>query len=206
MKKILTIILFLFLTFFITGCINSNIYTEEEHYKRVEKLLKKRYLNGSTEYTGYQLFPVYNEKDEMRYFLIELEPYGYVYVKIVEKTIPIIGCGMYLRDEGKKWSRYTYNDLDTLIIEDRMVYEVDENGEKIVYNVSPFKAANVLNEKKYILKTKIEGCSGTLIAVKRGNKYLNLISMQEFEYKEEYGFCEQPEYFVSFHPEKRFNL
>lgn len=206
MKKLLAIILFLFLTFFITGCINSNIYTEEEHYKRVEKLLKKRYLNGSTEYTGYQLFPVYNEKDEMRYFLIELEPYGYVYVEIEEETILIIGCGMYLRDEGNVWSRYTYNDLDTLIIEDRIVYEVDENGEKIVYNVSPFKAANVLNEKKYILNTMIEGGSGTLIAVKRGNKYLNLISMQEFEYKEEYGFCEQPEYFVSFHPEKRFNL
>lgn len=113
---------------------------------------------------------------------------------------------MYLRDEGNVWSRYIYNDLDTLIIEDRIVYEVDENGEKIVYNVSPFKAANVLNEKKYILKTKIEGGSSTLIAVKRGNKYLNLISMQEFEYKEEYGFCEQPEYFVSFLPYKQFDL
>lgn len=205
MKKLFIILVCLILVLCLTGCTYSKNYTYEEHYKRVEKLLKERYINESTEYTGYQLFPLYNEDDEFCLFLIELEPYGFVYVEIGKRSVPFV-YSMYFRCEGKEWSRYVYNDVDSKYIDDRIVYEVDENGEKIVYNVSPFKAANVLNEKKYVLNVEIEGCARILVAVKRGDKYLNLISMKEFDYVYKMDSYEQPFHSIGFVKKKYFNL
>lgn len=52
-----------------------------------------------------------------------------------------------------------------------MFREVDKSGEYIEHYSSPFKVANVLDEKLYLLKDYI-------FAVKRDDAYLNLISME----------------------------
>ena len=62
-------------------------------------------------------------------------------------------------------------------------YECDEDGEFVYYNESPFKLADVLDQRMYLLKIY----NGHIPAVKAENgKYINLISFEEFEYRSEY--------------------
>lgn len=206
MKKILITFIFIFVLLCLTGCTYSNFYSYEQHYMRVEKLVKKRYINDSTQYTGYKIYPLYNENDKFQYFLIELEPFDFVYVEVVQNPIPFNAYSMYLRREGKAWSRYTYEGYDEDSHEYIKNYELDENGDKKIYNVSPFKAANVLHEKKYLLSVNSGGIKTTIVAIKSGDKYLNLISMEEFEYSPKIEEGEQPDHYVSFISKKYYNL
>lgn len=74
----------------------------------------------------------------------------------------------------------TMTDEDGTIIEfpDRR-WEVDEKGNFIDYQDSHFNVANIENEKRYLLKV---GRSEYIPAVKRNEKYLNLVSMEEIDY------------------------
>lgn len=63
-----------------------------------------------------------------------------------------------------------------------ILYEVDQNGEYVYYNTSPFQVANVLEEKKYCF----EKSTGCVFAVKRDGCFFNLVTMQnvtEEDYK-----------------------
>lgn len=80
-------------------------------------------------------------------------------------------------------------------------YETDENGEYIYYTDSHFKVANMENEKKYLLRDKV----AYIAAVKRGDKYLNLVSMEEFEFSYD-NFEKQEHAGISFNPEWEFDL
>lgn len=175
----------------------SDDFTTEEHVARVTELAKKRYLNGDGKYTDLQVYPVYNQDDKLKYFLIELEPVGYVFVYMRKNNL---FSSMYLRGEGKRmfWSRYAVEKGSFATVKDESgktlgVYdnarwtELDENGEPIKYYSSPYKIANILNEKLYLLDVRQEGTHGTIAAVKRDGKYLNLISMEYIDYREKVG-------------------
>ena len=51
----------------------ASSYTEEEHIARVTERAKERFLGEGSEYTGLEVFPVYNEYDELNYMLIEFQ-------------------------------------------------------------------------------------------------------------------------------------
>lgn len=186
---------------------SPDIFSEKKHIERISKLVEKRYINDSDKYTGYKVYPLYNESDELAYFLIELEPSGFVYVKMNESYLIFRmfgGNSMYTRSdaiESKTWQRYRIRGEGSLPLpQDRLwkieeaddygrIYypnrrwEIDENGDFIHYDVSHFKAANIEGEKRYLLRIKQSSSSGYIPAVKRGDKYLNLISMEEMRYE-----------------------
>jgi len=181
-------------------------YTEEEHTERISKLVEERYINENKKYTGYKVFPLYNESEELAYFLIELEPVGYVYVQINTTYLFLQmfgGVSMYTRDDGRPWQRYKIceDGQDSMSNEDgqwevekneygyaaypNKRWEIDETGEFVYYVDSHFKIANIENEKRYLLKIYEGSSTGFIPAVKRGDEYLNLVSMEEMEYKKE---------------------
>lgn len=165
-------------------------YTVAEHTARVTELAKKRYLKEDSEYTDLEVFPLYDENNELKYFLIEFEPYGFVYIKIRNEAFAYDYVGLYLRDfyEGRSWVRYAIEIGSTAIytdnqgfnyeIENAVLLEVDASSKPILHNISYFKAANIKNEKLYLLSYQ----RSLIPAVKRNGKYFNLISLEYIDY------------------------
>ena len=198
-KRFLTIVAAIGMVFAVllcgSGC-TAKSYSEAQHVERVTRLAEKRYLTEDSPYTSLQVFPLYTENDELGYFVIELEPYGYVYVKIQQGTRCYI-VGMYTRGshENTVWRRYTVeigtdsqltdDDGNALGIYPDCKWIADENGNYVNYRVSHYKAANIQNEKRYLLHVEQAGeyTGGFIPAVKRGERYLNLVSMEEMDYE-----------------------
>ncbi len=83
------------------GC-SSDMYSEEKHMQRIRERAEERFLGEDSEYTGLEVYPIYNEYDELKYALIEFEPQGFVYVCINEQEYP--WRGMYtLSDSEESW-------------------------------------------------------------------------------------------------------
>ena len=208
MKKIFMILTCLILLICLGGCKKSSDFSEKEHTRRIEKLIEKRYFKGDNLYKSYELYPVYNENDVLSYYIIEFEPNDYVYIKINENDLSSwYGVSMYTRFDGQKWQRYkiNYNSGDTIEDEEKL-WEIDEHGNYIYYNCSHYKAANVKSDKRYLLKIKQGGRDGYIPALKKHNKYLNLISMEEFIYEPILKTEVQPMASISFIAKNDFNL
>lgn len=117
----------------------------------------------------------------------------YRYCKDYKEPEPY-GGNIWLADPKEPHDKYYYQ---------KPRYEADKDGNFIEYVDSPFKVAGIGDEKKYILEHYSKngkgelgtGLSGIKIpAVKRGDKFLNLISMEEFEYVQEFEYGTVPEY------------
>ena len=215
-KKIICLGLILVMIISLSACSkDASSFSEEEHIERISDLVEQRYIDKDTaskgwfnvyedeEFTGFTVYPLFTETDELGFFLVEFEPFGYVYIKI-NKTSSLQqlfwGVSMYTRDdgEGKSWRRYRisedgeepplYEGQQWKVEEDEYGYiqfpnrrwEVDEDGEYIYYYDSHYKVANIGDEKRYLLKI-MQGSERVdyVPAVKREDKYLNLVSMQE---------------------------
>lgn len=85
-------------------------------------------------------------------------------------------------------------------------WEVDDDGQFIYYNKSEYEVAGIEEDRCYLLTTRQKGRELEIPAVKKGDKYLNLISMEEFEYKEEYEKIEQAARSMMFIGKSYFNL
>ena len=197
------------------GCkTKAEQFTVEEHIERISKRVEKRYFGKDSEYefTDYEVFPLYDQNDEFaNYYVVDFEPYGYVYVGVTDKTI---GHGMYLRRDDNngldwEWQRYRisengetpepYNgnqwsqkkDKDGEVIEKERFYEVDGDFEFIFRKNSHYKEANIVSEKRYLLRM-LDWSSVGIPAVRRGDKFLNLISMEEFRCDELGNYEETP--------------
>ncbi len=158
------------------------------HEKNIEKRANKRYFGDEYNYeiklSNLKIYPLYNENDEITHYLVELEPYGYTYVTLTNGGLFYSFYQIDLsREELKPWQRFQYEDEFTPIDAtinwemdsfDGLLKECDEQGNAILRNKSPYSEANVLNEKLYFIQGKIP-------SVKRGDKYLNLISMELYE-------------------------
>ena len=187
----------LFAAVLCTGCsIMASSYSEEQHMQRIRERAEERFLGEDSEYTGLEVYPIYNEYDELKYALIEFEPQGFLYVHIGERADP--WKGMYTLDEREpeSWMPYRVKegaieevtDEDGHIIEfqDREFFR-DENGDAIIYHQSHFKVAGIENERRYIVSivSTVPGLyGGSLIpAVKRGEQYLNLVDGNLMDYE-----------------------
>ena len=179
-----------------TGCMDyASRYSEEKHKERISKLVKKRYMTEESEYTSFEVYPLYNENDELKFFVVEFEPYGYVYVKINEKSNSLLGLSMYMREsrESREWFRYEVDENSEVLITNkngngtiykhRRLTEIQDDGEPVKYKDSHFKIAETGNERRYFIEIEcllsLGWKKGFIPAVKRGEKYLNLVSMQE---------------------------
>ena len=193
-KKLLTIGLAILLTFCISvsfvACSNDpNDYTVEEHIQRISDRIRARdftsqYPYGLT-YEDFEVYPVYNENEKINYYLIELEPYGFVFVRVREKpsflTAIIFRPSMYLLldayTENHPWSPYVVNEpKEDYNLYDDIEWLLDEKGERIYYAKSPYYVTNNINEKKYLLDAG--SCYG-ICAIKKDGDFINLISGQK---------------------------
>ena len=167
-----------------TGC--TGMYSEEQHIQRVTARAEERFLGEGSEYTGLEVYPLYNEYDELEYMLIELQPQGFVYVCINDQPWLDMYAVPIDFEPNRLWRPYVFEEgVVTTIVneetgemetwEDRRVLQ-DENGAYYGFHVSHFRAANIRDERRYFIPVS----DGNMMpAVKRGDMYLNLVSWQE---------------------------
>lgn len=175
----------------------AKFYPEKWHIQRIEYRAEKRFLGEESEYTGLEVYPIYNENDKMEYALIEFEPQGFLYVGIGERTYPWKSMYTLNDREPEPWMPYrikeganeTIVDANGDVIAQSFNQEFirDENGLVFIYNDSHFKVAGIENERRYFLSTKMMvelgvGSTGLIPAVKRGDQYLDLVDGAMIDY------------------------
>ena len=174
-KKIIriTILLIILITIPTTiMCRSSCMYSEKGHYRRIQKRIEERFIETGV-HKEYELYPLYDENDKLKYFVVDF-PTNYHIIKINEYDLSCLGVSMYTLSINNPWQRYVLENGEK-------VYEKDKDGNDIFYNQSPYKVAGIKDEKRYLIRVRQDSNSGYIPAVKRGDKYLNLISMKEEE-------------------------
>ena len=198
---------------------NPNYYTADEHFERVcelaeEKVGKDNYkidylynekdelfgflIEYSADIGGLDIVMVHNPSFSQKVSGVSMYcgiNANYMRYKIRKEETEVF-------ENGIKWIR---PDKEVLQIEkngkveaqlaveaypDRL-WEINENGSGIMHTVSPYALAGADDEMKYLLQVKQNGKTDYIPAIKKGDKYLNLISLEEFEYQYEYAQEEQ---------------
>ena len=191
---LLSFVLLLGMLLSLSSC-RASSYTEEEHVARVTERAKERFLGEGSEYTGLEVYPVYNEYDELNYMLIEFQPQGFLYVLIDREQFP---WKMYTLSniQPESWMPYRVKegaqedvygaDGNLLAQAVNREYIRDENGQAVIYYESHFKAAGIEGERRYLLTTEVAeflgGGSSWIPAVKRGERYLDLVDGALIDY------------------------
>ena len=174
-KKIIriTILLIILITIPTTiMCRSSCMYSEKGHYRRIQKRIEERFIETGV-HKEYELYPLYDENDKLKYFVVDF-PTNYHIIKINEYDLSCLGVSMYTLSINNPWQRYVLENGEK-------VYEKDKDGNDIFYKQSPYKVAGIKDEKRYLIEVSQGSSSSYVPAVKRGDKYLNLISMKEEE-------------------------
>lgn len=182
-------------------------YTTEQHIQRMSERIEKRFMaedNGKR--TGFEIKPLYNENGMLNIFLVEFEPYGYLYVLVGDELNKVFGwlgfrTSMYTLSDStiiSTWSPYT---LNPTTFEKEWI--LDEEGNKIVYDRSPFYVANAGNAKYYLLENE----DGHFIpAIKTGEDFVNLISGKKFRFQNGQPETAQACEFIAFYAHKQLDL
>lgn len=182
-------------------------YTTEQHIQRMSERIEKRFMaedNGKR--TGFEIKPLYNENGMLNIFLVEFEPYGYLYVHAGDELNKVFGwlgfrTSMYTLSDStiiRTWSPYTLNPTTS-----EKEWILDEEGNKIVYNRSPFYVANAGNAKYYLLENE----DGYYIpAIKTGEDFVNLISGEKFRFQNGQPETAQACEFIAFYAHKQLDL
>ena len=174
-KKIIriTILLIILITIPTTiMCRSSCMYSEKGHYRRIQKRIEERFIETGV-HKEYELYPLYDEEDKLRYFVVDF-PTNYHIIRINKYDLSCLGVSMYTLSINNPWQRYVLENGEK-------VYEKDKDGNDIFYKQSPYKVAGIKDEKRYLIEVSQGSSSSYVPAVKRGDKYLNLISMKEEE-------------------------
>jgi len=185
---------------------NPDIYSTEQHIKRISKIVKEIYIDtGRCE--SFEVNPLYSPDEEIIMYLVDFKPHGYYFVQADNPNF-LLGIHMYVRhstfpEEG--WYRYRINTKDPttpgqwIIWSDANKYqklwtygslpnewrETDVFHKEIFHIDSPFVAANTGNEKRYLLPIKANNSDSKSFyvpAVRRNDKYFNLVSLEEIDY------------------------
>ncbi len=180
-------VLLLMATGLCSGC-SSDMYSEEQHIQRIKERAEKRFLGEESEYTGLEVYPIYNEYDTLKYALIEFEPQGFLYVSISNRAYPWKGMYTLNSREPESWMPYRVKEgarEDIYDADGNLLYQTtdreyirDDNGLVFIYYESHFKVAGIENERRYFL----DGGEGLIPAVKRGEQYLDLVDGAMIDY------------------------
>ena len=171
MKKVVLLLCIFFIVIALSGCEKAKYYTDEEHINNVRKIIERKYLDDDE---TYELRPLYNNDDKLQYFVVDFSNNDFFYIKIVDDEKYYLHS-LYIRsvDEGS-WSKV----VD--VVNGQAIYETDESGQSIRNYKSHFKTANIpSNTRGYLIKTT--GSASLVPSIKVGDKYLDLITMQEYD-------------------------
>lgn len=191
-KKIFAVsISFLLIFAFLLTMVNNesrhpDSFSESEHIARVSKRLERKYFDETGEVPLFSVSPLYTENDKLRYFVVEFEPSGFLYVYIHRVFFFSSHQRMYL--------------LDSKVTKDRSW--TDLNG--VEHVISHYKVANVIDDKRYFLQTN--NPAFFIPAIKNSNKYLNLITMEFLSHDYQDLNLEQNAYNIGFIPKTYFDL
>lgn len=181
MKRIIGLLCLIFIVIASSGCKKAKYYTDEEHTNNVRKIIEEKYLkDGET----YELRPLYNNDDKLQYFVVDFSNNDFFYIEIMDEEKYYLHS-LYIKSmETGPWVRV----VD--VINGKMIYETDESGQSIRNYKSHFKTANIPSDTRgYLIKTIIS--SALVPSIKVGDKYLDLITMQEYDgvttYKKHYS-------------------
>ncbi len=180
----LSLLLLLCICFIWGHAHKASDYTTEQHIQRMSERIENRFMaEDNGKWTGFEIKPLYNENEELNIFLVEFEPYGYLYVLVGDELNKVFGwlgisTSMYTLSNStitRTWSPYTLNSTTS-----EKEWILDEEGNKIVYNRSPFYVANEGNAKYYFLENE----GGYYIpAIKTDEDFINLISGEKFRFQ-----------------------
>jgi hypothetical protein len=153
--------------FGLSGCGDkASKYTEAEHIQRIAERIQKRYIDADLGWvdreqpTSFEVFPLYDENDKLKYFLVEFESFGFIYILLRDEQRKAFG------EIGASTSMYKISASGN--------DEWSPNGGETVFNKSPYFVAGIKNERRYLLL-------GYIVAAKQGNTFVNLISQAEVE-------------------------
>ena len=173
------------------------MYSEKGHYRRIKKIIEERFIETGV-HKEYELYPLYDEEDKLRYFVVDF-PTNYHIIRINKYDLGCLGVSMYTLFETDPWQRYVLENGEK-------VCEKDKDGNDIFYNQSPYKVAGIKDEKRYLIKIRQGSNSDFVPAVKRGDKYLNLISMKEEEIVLKSNEEVNETFYTFYSPKPQFNL
>ena len=225
LKRILTSVLagvMLLFSCAFGGCSEKvDDYTVEEHIERISERLENRDTVSlppyDCTYEDFKVYPLYNENEELVYFLVEFEPYGFAFVYLRDELsifetiwLSILGkeWSMYqisrLYGSGYTWSPYKIDETRSQPWPNEDIeWILDENGERIYYDKSPYYVMNAITETKYLIAID----SGNYIcAVKGETGFINLISGEEFNELNNKSKEMQESLFIDILPLKSYNL
>ena len=196
-------------------------FSEERHIENITKKVKSRY--GTDDFTVSPLVMLGNKDTESRYFIVEFEESGFIIVSALKQPFGRMVRGYkYFCDKFLDgWQRYRPISSDEKVVfqDDRywteakdqtnysgQYFESDSSGQYTKQFVSPYKAAGVENETKYMLYVR-QGDHGTYIpAVKRGDDYFNLVSLSVQPFVENTEEIMFPYIFINILPKTQFIL
>ena len=81
---IMTLSLLMLTLFGCTTTLDPNDYTMEEHIQMISERVQARFMGDNSPYTSFEVYPLYNEIDEVKVYLIEFEPVGFIFVATKE--------------------------------------------------------------------------------------------------------------------------
>lgn len=210
----LVILISLIISFNLVGC-KADYYTEEQHIERISERVKKKLAqwsnsyNSDTVYTGFEVYPLYDENERMTHCLVELEPYGFTIILIKDEELKIWSCigastSMYkecsMYNNYYTWSPYEIDETEPeLTYSNGIRWKLDENGEKICYSKSPYCVTDSLNKRKYLIEEKSSGAY--ICAIKNGDTFFNLISETPCDFSKK-----QATIGLHFWPYKKYDL
>lgn len=221
-SKILSFVCLLCAMVCCVGCSKKvDDFSVEEHIQRITERIEKKdsHWGYPTEelYEDMEVYPLYDENEELKYFLVEFEPCGFTFVLLRNEPPTLLSFlypykSMYsvsaLHGPDNPWTPYVRNEngppLPSLSGNGNGDLILDENGEMIVYDKSPYFVTGNINEKKYLLETNNSG--EYICAVKENGKFVNLISGLEVEDLKEYFYEENATLFVHFIPTWRNDI
>ncbi len=156
--------------FVFTFQIKAEWFSEEQHFVRISNRLNRAIARNVikglpyNEDYSYDLFPLYNENEELVAFLVEFYQYGYLYVSI---------------GNGDLW----YNSMYYLSSFNALAHSWVSGIDSIKFHQSPFLVRAKEKGRMYFLKTVDESGSTSYIpSVKENDKFINLYSNQEIEF------------------------
>lgn len=223
MKRIISVILALISVLIVfSGCGRKvSNYSVEEHMQRIsERVRNTTWL--IEDFEDFDVYPLYGKDEKLKFFLLEFNPHGFVFIFVQDeppvlmsclyahKSMYIVSADYYYKEET--WFRYVADKngpplsdfVERAPSAKKGTPIFDAKGEIIKYDKSPYYVSGNVNEKKYVFETEVS--SEFICAVKKGGKFINLISGTELPDADSYNSIENATLYGKIIANRRFDL
>ena len=187
----------------------ATAFSDEEHIERISEKIKSKYIDKeNSKYTSFEIYPLYDSNDELKYAVIDFQPEGFTYVRICDEVFfnddrflskfNLLSKGMYNICSGYLDLTWRACSIDPdKKDEENLSKKIMYKDEKI-YKNSPYYINNITNEKRYLISVKRyynkeRGDTETILipCVIRDDEYLNLYSNEKFHIFNSFANTEQ---------------